>query len=85
VLVEVKPNFNFMSSSHVQITTSVHDGAESNWPVAAKGVNTSKTAAAMEVRQVIWDKDERLIDGKWTSCGLAFTELQIGMDMRNDI
>jgi hypothetical protein len=83
VMVEVTPEFNFKSSSHVQITTYLHDGAESNWPIAAKDVSSSTSAEAKDARQVVWDTDERVIDGKWMSCGLAFSELRKGTNVRN--
>jgi hypothetical protein len=85
VMVEVTPEFDFKSSSHVQLTTYLHDGAESNWPIAAKDVSSSTSAAAVEARKIVWDTDERLIDGKWMSCGLAFSELRKGTNVRDSL
>ena len=83
VIVEVQPGFNFRSSSHLQITVSIDEFVESSWLIDAKDVNGSTAAASVEDRQVVWDSEERLIDGKWSSYGLTFTPLKIGMHASN--
>lgn len=79
VVVEIMPQFNFKGCSHAQITLSSHDDFESHWTISANDVTNTKSGLAIDARQVIWEEDERLIDGKWMKCGLEFTELQIGM------
>lgn len=77
--MEILPGFNFKSSRHLQITAAVDECVESSWTIEAKDVNGTTAAASLEDRQVVWDSEERLIDGKWKSYGLTFAPLKIGM------
>ncbi|GAB7326912.1 hypothetical protein MBLNU13_g10878t1 [Cladosporium sp. NU13] len=77
VVVEILPGFNFKSSRHLQITAAVDECVQSSWTIDAKDVNGPTAATTVEDRQVVWDSEERLIDGKWNSYGLTFAALKI--------
>lgn len=82
VVVEILPGFNSKSSPHLQITAAIDEHVESSWTIDAKDakdVKDSTAAASVEDRQVVWDSEERLINGKWRSYGLTFAPLKIGM------
>jgi len=79
VLVEILPGFNFRSSKHLQITAAIDECVESSWTIDAKDLKGSTAAASLEDRRVVWDSEERLIDGKWNSYGLTFAPLKIGI------
>lgn len=83
VVVEIMPGFDFMSSSHVEITASFDDDDDddSDWTISAKDVTNKKSAAALRDRQIVWDQDERFIKGSWMSYGLVFAELQLVIDV----
>jgi hypothetical protein len=77
VVVEIMPGFDFMSSTHVKIKLSVDNRWKAHWSIAATDVTKSKSAAATDDRQIVWDQDERLVNDKRMSCGMTFTRLQI--------
>lgn len=79
VVVEILPGFNFGSSKHLQVTASIDECVESSWIIDAKDVNGSTSATSLADRQITWDSEGRLIDGKWNSYGLTFAKLKIGM------
>jgi hypothetical protein len=79
VVVEILPGFNFKSSRQLQVTAAIDECVESSWTIDAKDVKSPAGAESLEDRQVIWDSEERLIDGKWKSYGLSFSPLKIGM------
>ena len=79
VVVEILPGFNFKASRQLQVTAAIDECVESSWTIDAKDVNDSTAAASVENRQVVWDSEERLINGKWRSYGLTFAPLKIGM------
>jgi hypothetical protein len=82
VIVEILPGFDFMSCSHLLVTACIDENLDSHWPIRADKVNDSMGVTSIEDRQVVWDQEERLIDGKWKNYGLTFAQLKIGIHMR---
>jgi hypothetical protein len=50
VVVEIMPEFDFTSSSHVQVEMSIDEHTSSAWTIAATDVTKSKSAAAIDDR-----------------------------------
>lgn len=79
VTVEITPKFNFKSSTHVEIAFSV-DGCEKEYDyMSTEDVIESKRRGAIARRQCELTTVCRMIDNKWSSCGLVFADLKLGI------
>lgn len=79
VAVEITPKFNFKSSTHVEIAFSV-DGCEKEYYyMSIDDVTESKRRGATARRQCKWGTMYRMIDNQWSSCGLTFADLKLGV------